>query len=366
MTREDEQVKRRPRGRTLAEFINERPLSKAEKLVLESVAKGEEAEISPEPGPDQCLRPGLLRFLALGGDETAPIHEHGIRIKGGWIEGDLDLENARVPVELTLLSCKIEGALILSDAELFGLNLSGSCVNEVSAPRIRTKIVVLGEKFHAKGQVDLQNAHVAGNVQCTGGKFESGSAGALLLDSAEVKGSVYFDRGFSANGAVQLSTSKIDGNLVCTGGHFEGANVKAPDGTERRGPALLCDQATVGASVWLTSLPNSTGKDDCFSALGSVSANGARVGGDIVCTGNFNGGKDGALSLRGTEVKGRVYLRGSFSANGIVDLDGIDMSGDLNCEGGAFEGWTETRPNGPTQRWIALRCNQSRLEVVSY
>lgn len=87
---------RRPKGRTLAEFLDkDGRLSIAEKKLLEACAIGEPAQIGQGvPGSrasENVVRSGFLRFLCLGGDESAPVHEHGVLVKGAWVEGEIDL-----------------------------------------------------------------------------------------------------------------------------------------------------------------------------------------------------------------------------------------------------------------------------------
>jgi len=70
---------KRAHGRSLADFWldgEEGKLHPAERRIVDACAKGETAEIGghvPEgPGPDNFVRAGLLRFLALGGDAATP------------------------------------------------------------------------------------------------------------------------------------------------------------------------------------------------------------------------------------------------------------------------------------------------------
>ena len=64
----------KPAGRTLAEF---QPLKPAEQKLLEACRQGTGARISdkrPETATDNnTVRAAFLRFLALGGDEQAPL-----------------------------------------------------------------------------------------------------------------------------------------------------------------------------------------------------------------------------------------------------------------------------------------------------
>jgi hypothetical protein len=354
---DDAQARLRVAGRTLAELTKERPFGRAENRLLGAAAAGEMADFTEPDWADdkKSIRAELIRVLALARDDDAPVHERGIRIKGASIQGDIDLENARVEMELTLQSCEIVGTINLRDAELFGINLTGSSMTAIAAERVRTHVIVLATGFRAGGTVNLSGARIAGDLICAGGRFENESPAALLLDGAEIKGSAYLNNGFVAKGTVQLTTASISGNLDRGNGHFEGTVF----GEWRN--ALVCDQAKVGASIFLNRIPDSA-EPDWFSARGLVSIARAQVGGDIICSeGSFTGGRDeGALLLSGSVVKGRVYLNGVSTTGGHADLTGADISGDLDCSGGTFAGWIETTAEG-AQRWASIVCDRAKI-----
>ncbi|HQT74926.1 MAG TPA: hypothetical protein PLX84_13395 [Acidiphilium sp.] len=124
---------KRPKGRTLAEF---EPLSAAERKLLACAAAGGVAVFGkerPESAIDaKTLRGTFIRFLALGGDEDAPVHETGVQLQGAWIEGAFDLEGVETKGGLYLcnsvfeqapvfVDARIKGSLILSRSEMPGL-----------------------------------------------------------------------------------------------------------------------------------------------------------------------------------------------------------------------------------------------------
>jgi hypothetical protein len=120
--------------RTLAEF---QPLRPGEEKLREACRTGAICQLE-EQRPEQAteansVRAAFVRFLALGGDDEAPVHEHGIQLWGAWFKSPLDLEGAQVVADLGLFHCefaeppnlrgaRIRGSLFLSGSQLPGLN----------------------------------------------------------------------------------------------------------------------------------------------------------------------------------------------------------------------------------------------------
>jgi hypothetical protein len=98
----------------------------------------------------------------------------------------------------------------------------------------------------------------------------------ITADSLIVKNNVFLDSGFVASGEVRFPLAQIGGNLQCDNGTFNA----------------------------ITHPPQ---KDLCK-----------------------------ALNAEGINVKGYVYLRGSFTANGEVSLMGAQIGSSLDCSGGTF------------------------------
>lgn len=188
------------------------------------------------------LRPGFVRFLALGGNEAAPVHEQGVWIKGGWIYGDLDCHGVILPHDLLLWNCRLDGDLILLDATTRTLNLHGTGLKGIQGDGLAaTGGVFLRDGFHAMGEVRLLSAHIGGNFDCNGGRFENPGGYALSCDRLQTTGGVFLREGFHATGAVRLLGARIDGDLTCIGGRFDN-----PDGV-----ALACDGATIAGAFFL-------------------------------------------------------------------------------------------------------------------
>ena len=312
----------KPAGRTLVEF---QPLKPAELKLLDACRQGTEARISAErpvaANDDNTVRAAFLRFLALGGDVQAPVHEHGVQLVGAWIEGMLDMAAAKVPSGLVIWAChfdiipvfrgaKIAGTLNLGVCKFPGLNGDG--------------LVCEGNLFLrpdaiATGEVRLLGAQIGGDLDCSGAKFDGKDGAALTADGAVIQGSAFFEQDFTATGGVRLPGVRIGVNLACKGAKFDGKN----------GDALMADGAVIKGNVFL---------NESYT-MGAVRLHGANIDGGLVCRGAEFDGKDGdALSADGAVIQGGVFLDREFSATGKVRLVRIQIGGSLECRNAKFDG----------------------------
>jgi hypothetical protein len=374
-------VSRRAKGRTLGEFRKDGKLLPAEQTLLEACASGDWATAPADPQrreacnkgrtipggpprePDEAnrIRAGFLRFLALGGDADAVLHEHALQVAGVWIEGGIDFEGCKVPAWLELVSCTINGELNVRDAEIKGLNLRDTrVIGGIVGDRLRSHgIVFLGEGTCVNRTVTLTCARIDGDLSFDGchingeGELVDGRRDVLVAYEAEIKGSVTLRNGFSAKGTVALSGASIAGVLACDGGSFEGPFIKV-DGKDIRDWALRLDQANIGGDVSLGLGEYREKPDDKemkkarFRAVGGVTMATGRIGGSLNCCGAcFEGSeRNEALLLYGAEIKGNVRLAKApdqpFIADGMVHFVAARISGDLDCSGGVFNGWVTT------------------------
>ncbi len=317
-------------GRSLSDFPDR---NKAEEKLLACARAGEPAEFgdtvpeTEDEKKDRTIRAGFVRFLALGGDDDAPVHEQGVQIQGAAIDGALDLDNCTLPANLGLFNCNIAGDVNLQGACLRSLSLQGSRCAGIEGDRLNaTGSVFLRGGFTARGAVRLLGAKIGGNLECDGGEFagadEDGRA--LHCDGIDVGGGVFLRKCAVKSGAVRLPGAKIGGVLDCSGGTFAGA--------DKDGDALVCDGIDVGGGVFLR---------NGFTARGAVRLLVATIETVLDCSGGQFAGadKDGnALACDGIAVGGGVYLGNGFTARGAVRLIGAKIGGNLECDGGRFEG----------------------------
>ena len=323
-----------PHGRSLADFPD---LSEAELRLLRSCRDGTVALASKAcPRKETArnrVRADFVRFLALGGDECCPVHEHGVRLHGAWLVGRLDLRASIVARPLALVSCRIEAA-DFTQATLHALQLNGSRLETgLSAQLLQCSGgVFLGQGLRAKGLVDLFQARMA-TLSCTGGRFSNPKGVALRCDGMSVSSSVFMADGFHATGAVRMMTASI-GALDCSNGRFDNPGRMA----------LALDRLIVVGSLVLAR---------GFRAAGEVRMLGAKIGATIRCGGGrFDNPGSEALSMDRATVGGSVFLNDGFHATGKVRLPGAKIGSNLDCNSGRFD-----HPEG-----VALSADRANIE----
>ncbi|MCX7257800.1 MAG: hypothetical protein NTZ64_14050 [Polaromonas sp.] len=286
-------MKKFPKGRTLAEF---QPLQPAETALLQACAEGEVAVLGQERPAEKteanAIRASFIRFLALGGDDEAPVHEQGVQLMGAWIEGELDLKGAVTASGLLLVFSNFESAPVFRWAEVAGtLNLFGSLVPGLWADGLQCKGgLFLSGGFSSTGEVRLPGIQIGGDLQCNGAKLDNKAGNALLADSAVIKGSVFLSDDFTATGEVRLVGAQIDGDLEC-----EGAKLDVKEGI-----ALLANKAVIKGDVNLTG---------SFISTGEVRLQGVWIDGSLSCKGAKLDGKSGvALGCDGMQVTDSFFF----------------------------------------------------------
>ncbi len=361
-------------------------LTKAELKLLRGAPKGELAVCGPNAnvgdpandpanagnwGPKREIRAGLIRWLCVHREAKEQVDPKGIQVLGAKITGALDLSYVIVPFGLTLWRCRLMGEADLSNVEIPEIYLEGTWVHSISADRARVKgSVFLRKGFRSEGEVRLLGAQIGGSFDCSGGTFTNppkqgiaASGDALSADAAVVKGDVFLRNGFRAEGQVRLPGAQIGGDLVCTGGTFTNP---PKQGMDASGRALSASSAVVKGGVFLR---------NGFHAEGAVHLLGAQISGDLDCSGGTftNPPIEGiaasgdALSAERVVVKGGVFLRDGFHAEGALNLTNASVgalvddapswpaSGNLFLDGFVYARISGDSPKGAKNRldWLA-------------
>lgn len=357
---------KKPFGRRRSDFGVLKP---GEKKLLKECRLGRVASLGntvPDlPTDENCVRADFLRFLLLGGDEWAPVHEQGVRLEGAFVKGSLNLDGCHIKGQIGLTNCKFDAQIFAMDARLHGtLLMKGSYLAEgIVADRLYCSGgVFFRDYFYSKGKISLSGAQIGGDLSLHCGQIEEDKDDALVANFASIKGSVYLDSGFKTTGAIQFEGIQIGGNLNCVDGHF----------MVREGAALVAQSAYVRGNVFLASAEGevidrkrsdfNTGEIPLktFEATGQVSLIGSQIDGDLDCRGGQFKANDIALLADRSQIKGGVYFVEGFSATGEVRLVDACINGELLCDGGHFEG----RENVASQADGIMVCSALRADGV--
>ncbi|MFD4639114.1 hypothetical protein ACFWN2_17480 [Lentzea sp. NPDC058436] len=207
-------------------------------------------------------------------------------------------EGTNVRGELRLAGARIGGLLGAQGAHLdneggVALNCYGLRVSSDLSLSVRGD-----ERFHAHGQVVLSDAHVGGDLDCTGGRFDSDDGEALTARGIDVVRDIKLCKPFVAHGKVDLAGASVEGKIDFTGAELEHSD-----------DAVRCDRVRVGHAVIF----------DKVRASGRVRMCDARIGSELTFFKASLRGKK-ALKLRGTQVRGALRLKFAERPAGRIDL----------------------------------------------
>lgn len=304
---------KRPKHLAHGHWLGDFPdLTDAEQALILACSRGEWCHLGTEV-PETAtsanrVRAGLIRFLLLGGGDENPVHEAGVMIAGGWIDGDLDLDMVHANGRFALYVCRLSHFLA-QDARFPALSLRGTHLDTIVADRIEVRgTVFLDEGFTATGTVTLSGARFGDDLECSGGIFGDESkapASALTFEGAIIGGNANLCDDFQANGEVRLVAAEIGGSLYCHKGSFRGTS---KSGAENR-DALSLDKALIKRDVYLSG---------GFKAVGEVRMLGAQIGGSLTCSeGQFDNQGGSALVGDTLKVGGGLFLRDANFKGGI-------------------------------------------------
>jgi len=310
--------------------------------------------VDPEDQEVQ-VRASFLRFLALGGDEFAPVYERRLELHGAYIDEDLDLSGCTIPQPLVFFRCHFARRTFFRDSVAKSLNLSSSYVQSIDAESAHIRGgVFLENGFRATGGVSFPNATIDEMLSCSGSLLRYDRGPAFNGRGARISGDVDMKGGFLGEGAVFFHAAKIGGDLNCTGSTFRN---RTKDGSSS---SLDCSNAEIAGNVLL--------RYDFWSE-GTVYFPGARIGGALNCKkGTFlNQTDDGtgrALNFEHAEINDGVYVSEGFSAEGQVRFCGAKVKANFQCNGGRFENAAPAKPDGSVP-WSPHAATAINLRVAN-
>lgn len=294
-------------------------LSEAEKKLVEAAKAGKQCTIGqsrPEKfEPGKSIRSSLLRYLIMGGCKDFMVHSRGIRIKGAYIIGNLDISFMNARGGIGLLDCKLEKGINAFQLSALKIEMSGTYLKKFNASNVNISgSVNLDKGFHCEEDFSLSNANIGGQLVLSGSKFNK----EVNAESVRVGSDVFMDDGFEAKGEVSISGATIGGQMVCTNGNF----------FNHKSTSLNADDVKIGGSVYL---------NDTFLSKGRVSFSGASIGGQLYCDrGRFLNYARVSLDLGGSQIRGSASLSNEFISVGEVIINGATVDGQVNLTGGRF------------------------------
>lgn len=266
------------------------------------------------------------------------------------IDGDVIIYSQKdtLPMKgVSLQEATIKGSLYFDN-----LKIEDSSSFAINAKRVRVSgDVIFGKSFESKGEVKLCGAQIGGQLKCRGAKFnrpsevsESDSDGprcAFIAKGLRLGGPLFMNQGFKAKGEVNLMNARIAGNFDCTHGTFN----------NQYGIALSIERARIDGDVFFSGyLKNNTviesKKDDRFMAAGEVNLCGAKISGMLNCKNgrfhnnqNNSGEKDKkiyALRAIGISIQGPLFMSEGFKVKGSVSLLNAKIDAIVDFCGGEF------------------------------
>lgn len=234
------------------------PLTPAEARLLEAADTGKrvsfgEGDLPLDAHPDKEIRAGLLKLLLTAPD--SPLGSKGLRLRGAWVTGALDLQGADVVHDISLSACHITGALELVNARTRGVYVSGSTLLGFDAENARIDgAVFLRGGTQIIGEVSLAGARIGGDVQMCDLTVTAPGQDAVFAQGVEIDGSLYLGNyPYSENvtslvtqGAIFLASAHVGDDVFvtsCAVTPSEGAASAMFADTEEHGPGIALSLA---------------------------------------------------------------------------------------------------------------------------
>ncbi|WP_320017781.1 hypothetical protein [Labilibaculum manganireducens] len=129
---------------------------------------------------------------------------------------------------------------------------------------------------------------------------------------------------------INLTGARIDGQFNCRGTLINGSAIDDENGDKY---SVIADNLIVTGNVFF----NLSDKKP-FVAKEEVSINGIQISGTLDCSGSFF---EKGINAQSAQIKQSVFMRDGFKASGEIDLLGAYIKGSLDCGSGIFN-----NPNG--------------------
>lgn len=206
------------------------PLNSAETRLVAECHTGERITVGDGELPDECsaeveVRAGIIRIILSCSDEEICLHDKGLRLRGAWISGRLDLQGARCQHDISLTACHVVEPIEMVNSRLRGLFLSGCVLAGLSADNAHLNgALFLRSGSVVNGEISLAGARISGDLQICDATLISTAQDAVFAPSLNVEGSVFlgnypYSNGVTSlvsQGAIFLTSLSVDHDLFVT------------------------------------------------------------------------------------------------------------------------------------------------------
>lgn len=303
------------------------------------------------------IEAGDLRFVPrinpLGAEDKE------VKTRAAAIDYWLTLDSARIRGDVDLSGCRIGRGSAGDGVSADGAQIDGNLFAYVHDTY---------DDWSVKGSFDLTGADIGGSLMLLGGTIDARGGTCIIGQHLKVGGNILLIQGAKSSmgeanasskyqplniiGKISVLRASIGGALAIGGGVF-GAR---PDVPLKDSDAIDFSMSRIGSGIFMRA-EIEEGADEIVpgtKAYGTVRFHNCVIGALFDARGaELNASGKGtractALELRNASVDGQVLLGARmsrapsaashpFKATGAVDLDGIRIQGDLECDGGIFD-----------------------------
>ena len=325
--------------------------------------------VGPTQADDKSVRVPFLLWLLLEAIPAVELPIARFELRDADITDELDLSGTKLAVLPRFANCRFGGAIKLEEAEIIGFEMIAGSAFKISADRLTATGSLLvraanpddgypsaGQLPEIERRIRLCGAKIHGNLDLSGcrlhGQIASGKLRVpLFADGLTVEGNLVLGYGFTADGEIRLNGCDIHRNLDCSGAHLRNL---VDDAAHNPAPyTLSAAGAHIAGSMYICRTPAWLHEPVDFVSTGTLRLEGAKIDGDLDCTGGLfkakafadenwshaTGANNDLYAIKadGIDVGGDIKLLGAFHARGIVDLTGAKIEGDFNCKDGFFD-----------------------------
>ena len=260
------------------------PLSPAETKLIEEATLPNRTIIADGALPSEAaeavtVRADLVRYLLI----SAPLHDKGVRLRGAWITGELDLQGCDCSRDISLTACHLVEPVNLTNANLRGLHISNCRLKGLAADNASfSGSVYIRSDTYIGGEVSLSGTQINGDLQVCHTVIEATTQDAIFAPSLRVSGSVFLGNYPYADGNTSLVTM---GQIFLSSARIE---------------------------------------HDLFISNTAITLNDAALGGAVFGATEEHG-SDIAISLARAKVGGILFLQDNQISRGIFNLAGAHV-----------------------------------------